>query len=140
MKKIFFTALAVVVVIVSLVTYLWMQRTNSIPRLRNYNPKVFSTVFLDNQQVYFGRILSETEDTLVLDDVYYLNNSIQQSFQATLAEAATGSAKLSLIQRGDELHGPRNPMVINRDHVLFYEEMKETSEIMDAISANESQQ
>ncbi len=104
-----------------------------------YNTSVFSAVFLDNQQVYFGRITRETADTLILENVYYLDNSIQQAYQKDLVKLATDSAKLSLLKLGDELHGPQDKMIINRSHILFFEEMKESGEIIDAIMKNESQ-
>jgi len=38
-----------------------------------------------------------------------------------------------LVKLGQELHGPVDSMQINRDQILFYEDMKESGKVMEAI-------
>ncbi len=90
-----------------------------------YNSYSYTAVFLDNDQVYFGRVELESDLRLILTDVYYL--------KASAIANASDSAQLSLIKLGEELHGPKDRMVINREHVLFYEEMRNDGTIMDSI-------
>ena len=83
-------------------------------------------VFLTNGQIYFGEISRQDEEYVVLKNIYYLKN--QESLATT-----EGKTNISLIKLGQELHGPQDIMYVNRDHILFYEEMRIDSKINQAI-------
>jgi hypothetical protein len=95
----------------------------------------YQAVFLSNGQVYFGKLSGMTASYATLKDIYYL--------QVTTPPAADGSQlnqqqaqqqqQLSLVKLGEELHGPVDEMKINRDQVLFYEDIKEDGRVMKAI-------
>lgn len=90
----------------------------------------WQAVFLSNGQVYFGRVTKQTEQALVLKDIYYLQ--VAQSPQPA-PEGQAEQQNLSLVKLGNELHGPKDAMTINMDHVLFTEELKSDSRVVDAI-------
>lgn len=90
----------------------------------------WQAVFLSNGQVYFGKIIKETSHSVVLKDIYYLQ--VAQSPQPA-AEGQEAQQNLSLVKLGNELHGPKDEMKINRDHVLFTEDLKSDSRVVDAI-------
>jgi hypothetical protein len=94
---------------------------------KNYQG-VRQAVFLTNGQVYFGHLSGPKDQVVVLKDIYYLKT--QNALQSGTNPDAT---KLSLIKLGEELQGPEDIMYINRDQILFYEDMKESSKINDAI-------
>ncbi len=95
----------------------------------------YQAVFLSNGQVYFGKLSGMTASYSTLEDIYYL--------QVTTPPAADGSQlnqqqaaqqqQLSLVKLGQELHGPVDEMKINRDQILFYEDIKEDGRVMQAI-------
>ncbi|MDP3993991.1 MAG: hypothetical protein U1C57_00400 [Candidatus Doudnabacteria bacterium] len=80
----------------------------------------YQAVFLENNQVYFGKLRNAGRGLWSLTDVYYLR----------AGEAQQGT---DLIKRGSELHGPKDEMIINKDHVLFYEEIGDDSEVIKKI-------
>ncbi len=92
-------------------------------------------VFLSDGQIYFGDISSIDSTTLTLKNIFYLQ--VNQNLQATeegAAETTEGENALSLAKLGTgELHGPTDTMVVNRDHVLFWENLQETSKVTKAI-------
>ncbi|MDQ3018289.1 MAG: hypothetical protein M3Q64_00225 [bacterium] len=94
----------------------------------------YQAVFLSNGQVYFGK-LSDTAGTYAtMKDIYYLQVTqppIQGSQQDQAAAAA--NQQLSLVKLGNELHGPVDEMKINRDQILFFEDIKEDGRVMQAI-------
>ena len=92
--------------------------------------KGWNAVFLSNGQVYFGRIAKQTERTLVLEEIYYLQ--VTQQIQPAEGEPEP-QQNLSLVKLGNELHGPQDAMNINMDHVLFTEELKPDSRVVDAV-------
>lgn len=40
---------------------------------------------------------------------------------------------MQLIKRGEEVHGPEDAMIINRDQVLYYENLKPSSKVSQLI-------
>lgn len=81
----------------------------------------YQAVFLTGGQVYFGKLVPRGE-VYLMSDVYYLS---------TPTEAQPAG---QLIKRGNEVHGPREPMVILASQVLLIENQRPDSEVMQAIA------
>lgn len=95
---------------------------------------VYQAVFLTNGQVYFGMLANETKDYAQLTDIYYLQ--VVTPTQGSVEDPEKAQAQqnqLTLVALGNELHGPFNEMWINKDHILFWENMKDTSNVSKAI-------
>jgi len=92
----------------------------------------YQAIFLTNGQSYFGKIDNITQEFYVLKDIYYFRyGDIKQ-----VDEEKTLKTDLSLIKLGEELHGPEDMMVIKRDQVLFWENLKNDSKVVKAIQAD----
>ncbi|HSW98801.1 MAG TPA: hypothetical protein VLF71_03110 [Candidatus Saccharimonadales bacterium] len=91
-------------------------------------------VFLANGQVYFGKIKSINKQYVDLQQIYYLN--VNQQVQPNQKDAATASSNqsVSLVKLGCELHGPTDQMIINRDQVTFWENLKTDGQVAKAIT------
>jgi hypothetical protein len=70
-------------------------------------------------QVYFGKITSLTPQYIRLANVFYIQN--QSTDQA--------SSNYNLVKLGCELHGPTDEMVINRNEVFFWENLKSDGQV-----------
>jgi len=95
----------------------------------------YQAVFLTNGQVYFGKIANVGQDYVSLKDIYYLQVTqppLQGSQQQGQAQPQQ-QPQISLVKLGNELHGPQDEMHINREQILFYEDMKEDSKVTTAI-------
>lgn len=92
---------------------------------RRVDHSTYQAVFLIAGQTYFGKLTIDGDDYL-LRDVFYLNAPQE------------GTSSGQLIKRGNELHGPVEPMVIPSRSVLFFENMRGDSEVMGAIRAFKS--
>lgn len=88
----------------------------------------YQAVFLTNGQVYFGKIKEQRKDAIKLEDIYYLQ--VQQDVQPAKEES---DQQLSLAKLGKELHGPEDVMIISSDQVLFWENLKNDSQVVKAI-------
>jgi hypothetical protein len=114
--------LTFIVVTVSLVVYMgeqynWFRSSDA-----------WQAVFLSNGQVYFGHVVKTTPSSVVLQDIYYL-----QASGPLQAGAEQQQKDLALVKLGAELHGPTDEMRINREHVLFVEDLKDDSKVVKAI-------
>lgn len=90
----------------------------------------YSAVFLVNSQVYFGKIIKNSKSEMVLNDVFYL----QVNEQGESADA-TNPKGFTLVKLGQELHGPKDELFINKDQIVFYEFLREDSKIVESIKS-----
>jgi len=90
----------------------------------------YQAVFLTNGQVYFGKLYKEGSRYPVLRDVYYLQ--VTQAPQP-IREGETQPQNINLVKLGGELHGPQDEMRVSRDQILFIEDLKSDSRVVQAI-------
>ena len=88
----------------------------------------WQAVFLTNNQVYFGRLENVDAQYVTLSDVYYLRTA------SALDDQAGGGTDLNLIRLGGEVHGPENTIYIPKSSILFWENMKDSSSIVQTIT------
>ncbi|MDO8537178.1 MAG: hypothetical protein Q7R94_02945 [bacterium] len=96
-------------------------------------PRVSSSewqgVFLTNNQVYFGHLENYNRNYVVLKDIYYLRvaEPLQQGAQPP-------GPSLNLVKLGSELHGPQDQMYVPKDKIMFWENLKSDSQVVQAIT------
>ena len=97
---------------------------------KEINSKEYQAVFLSNGQVYFGKITDLNNKYLVLKSVFYIENNTSSS-DAT----QTQNSNYTLRKLGTtELHAPQDKMVVNRDTVTFWENLKDSSQVVTKIN------
>lgn len=99
--------------------------------------KTYYAVFLTNGQVYFGILKSPSAQYAEMTDIYYLQVA-QQDIQPPADQKDQQQTKLELVKLGNELHGPKDKMQINRDHILFYEAMKNDGQVVQTIQKDKA--
>lgn len=92
------------------------------------NDERYQAVFLNNGQVYFGKVKSINDKYINLNNIFYL----QTDNQTTSSGAAPSN--VTLVKLGCELHGPFDQMVINADQVIFWENLQDSSEVVKKIN------
>ena len=84
--------------------------------------KFYQAVFLSNDQIYFGHLSSIDSNHMRLKDVYYVK----------VSEDSIGH----LVKLGqNEPHGPTNEMTINKEHILFWENLTPDSQVVKSIQS-----
>jgi len=121
--------MSALVIILVIAMYLWYSQTT----ISGYKED-WQAIFLTNGQVYFGQVGAQNSSEIIAKDIYYLQvtRPLQQTEEGQ--SAANPQGELSLVKLGNELHGPTDKMYINRDHVLFVEDLKQDSNVVTAIS------
>jgi len=89
----------------------------------------YQAIFVDNGQVYFGELDMDTGGFYTLTDVFYLQSG---------GVAIDQTSNLALVKLGNEAHGPTDKMMINPEHILFIEDMKDDSKVVQAINQYKS--
>lgn len=89
----------------------------------------YQAVFFTNGQVYFGKLKAARGDYLELTDVFYMRPSAQGSDPETLNQAVEGQNNIPMIKLGEEVHAPEDRMVIAKEQVWFYENIKPDGDV-----------
>ncbi len=93
----------------------------------------YQAVFFTNGQVYFGKLHTFNDDYMKLTDVYYLQSQATEDDSKNPQETSSDQSSTTLIKLGDEIHGPEDEMVISKDQVLFFENLKKDGKVSQSI-------
>lgn len=131
-KKFFVTIIAVVVIIVlGLVGWLVFANKNSATAIDSGK---YQAVFFTNGQVYFGKLHEFNDGYMKLTDIFYLQaQESEQNDSENPQQSSTDSNNVQLIKLGSEIHGPEDAMILSKDQVLFYENLKADGKVAQSI-------
>ncbi len=101
------------------------------------NNKQMQAVFLNGGQVYFGHITNLNNDYMRVADIYYLR--VNQQVQPDAKSGQQSQNDISLVKLGCELHGPEDNMLINREQVIFWENLKDDGQVAKAVAEYKKQ-
>ncbi|MBA3758861.1 hypothetical protein H0X10_04530 [Candidatus Saccharibacteria bacterium] len=119
--------------IVALVYFLAVSKNSG--EAKYVDDSKMQAVFLNGGQVYFGRIEDLTSKYLRMGNIYYLRvNQTVQPNQENGTQQQTAANDISLVKLGCELHGPTDEMLINREQVIFWENLKEDGQVAKAVA------
>lgn len=100
----------------------------------------YQAVFFTNGQVYFGKLQKLSGDYFRLNDIFYIqakpnggedDANKSQNPQETSEQTASD---LQLIKLGSEVHGPEDEMIISKEQILFFENLKKDGKVSDTIN------
>lgn len=99
----------------------------------------YQAVFLaDNNtgnNVYVGKLHKMPDGYFKLTDAFYF-----QSTPVAADDKEKASADLKLVKPGDEIHAPEDTVIIPREQILHYENLKDTGKVAEAIKKYHSEQ
>lgn len=125
--------LAISVLILASVLSLVFAKDNRSYSEGNYvNTGKYQAVFINGGQVYFGKVTDLNSKYINLSDIYYLR--VNQQVQPDQQNKPANANDVTLVKLGCELHGPEDSMVINREQVIFWENLKSDGQIAKGIA------
>lgn len=101
--------------------FLWSGRYDKYDKDEFIEQGTYQAIFLTNDQIYFGHIKDINENYLILSDVYYVKVDPETDRNQLI--------KLGMI----EPHGPKGSMTVNKDQVLFWENLRPDSQVIKTI-------
>ena len=96
----------------------------------------YQAVFFTNGQVYFGKLQQFNSEYMKLTDVYYLQSPTaegEDTDSKNPQSTTNDQSNATLIKLGDEIHGPEDAMMISKDQVLFFENLKKDGKVSQSI-------
>jgi len=124
-------AIIAILLIVGVGLFAWSRSQNSGTAI---DSNKYQAVFFTNGQVYFGKLQAFNNDYLKMTDIYYLQTQSTDSTDKKLQQASSDQNNVQLIKLGSEIHGPEDQMVISKDQVLFYENLKADGKVAQSIA------
>lgn len=126
--EVFTVLLGVALLLVAVALYAGISKPGS--ESKEINSKEYQAVFLSNGQVYFGKITELNSKYLVLQSVFYIENNSSNTSNTSQQNSNYTLRKLGTT----ELHAPQDKMVVNRDTITFWENLKDSSQVVTKIS------
>ena len=122
---------AVALLLIALVAYIVIYKTD-VAVTSKVKEGQYQAVFLNSAdgQVYFGKLSTLNKDYYQLKDIYYVRvQTVQPDKNTTQTQQSISLAKL-----GNEIHGPEDVMYINKNSVMFWENLKADGQVVKAIT------
>ncbi len=121
------------IILVLLIVSLFTGNGRNTGQAKYVDESRYQAVFLNNNQVYFGKITKLNNDYMLLDDVFYLQ--VNQTSNVQPGQSSNNNNNLVLQKLGKgELHSPDDTMVINTSQVTFWENIKNDGKVVEAIN------
>lgn len=126
----------VVIVLAAIGWFVWSQSQKTDVAI---DSSKYQAVFFTNGQVYFGKLATVNGDYMKLTDIYYLQTQATDgaSDQKNPQQTATNQNNVQLVKLGDEVHGPEDAMVISKQQMLFYENLKTDGKVAQSIKKHQ---
>ncbi len=125
-RSVKFIVLIVILIGIAVFVSMWKNGTATFGSSDSYQ-----AVFLTNGNTYFGKLSRMNSQYPILTDIYYINiTQIQPRSKDDQSQQA-----ISLVKFGGEIHGPVDKMAINRDQILFIEDLRSDSKVVQGIMA-----
>lgn len=100
------------------------------------NKTTYQAVFLTNDQVYFGHLSYwPLRSTAALSDIYYLRADKPLQPQ----EQNQDQLNMELVKFGKEAHGPEDKMIIPKNQIRFWEDLRDDSRVTQTILEHKRQ-
>lgn len=93
----------------------------------------YQAVFLTNGQVYFGKLRIVNDSYMKISNVYYI-----QDKTTTTQQTDTSTNSVEMTKLINAVHGPKDEMVINKDQVLFFENLRDDGQAAKLISGDKN--
>lgn len=117
------------ILVVALLWFLILGQKNN--EAKYIDSSKMQAVFLNGGQVYFGNLTALNGRYARLNNIYYLR--VNQQVQPGQS-SSNGNNDVSLVKLGCELHGPVDEMLINREQIVFWENLKTDGQVAKAVA------
>lgn len=136
MNRIIWIIAAVLVPVILVVAGWMITRSNTSAYI---DESKYQAVFFTNGQVYFGKLKAVNNEYFKLNKVFYLQTKDKTATDSKNPQKTSDSTNVQLIKLGNEIHGPSDEMIVSRDQVLFFENLKTDGTVTKSIEKYNSQ-
>jgi len=117
----------IIVVLVGVIAWLLLRPVPTV-----INSKQYQAVCFADGQCYFGKLSALNDQFMKLTEVYYLKTQTEKT-EGVTNPANQSDVQLVKLGTGNEIHDPEDAMIIAKNQVLYYENLKIDSRVSQAI-------
>lgn len=137
MKRLVWVIAAILVPIILVIAGWMVTRSNTGAYI---DESKYQAVFFTNGQVYFGKLHVVNGEYFKLNKVFYLQTKDKTATDSKNPQKTSDdTTDVQLIKLGNEIHGPSDEMIVSRDQVLFFENLKADGTVTKSIEKYNSQ-
>ena len=126
------TIIASIVVALGIVGWFLWGSTKEQPT--DIDSSKYQAVFFVNDQYYYGKLRVLNDNYFSLTDIYYLKaEGDSATKEGETASVTADQSNVQLIKLGNEIHGQEDEMIISKDQVMFYMNLKSDGKVAQAI-------
>ena len=134
-------AIIISAVVVAITGWIIFTSTRSTSLGAAVDSSKFQAVFLVGGQIYFGKLEEVNSQYLKLSNVFYIKPATAETNpDSETQDSETSQNDMTLVKLGDEVHGPEDAMMINRDQLLFFENLRPDGRVVQLIQNHASGQ
>jgi hypothetical protein len=122
---------------------LLLSRSTAGPKVSTASPAFSDTawyaVFVNsqNQEAFVGHVSGATSNDITMKDIYYLTFEAKDTAGNPIANPKADQFKPVIKKLGQEVYGPKDTVTVNRLNLRYYTELRDDSQVVQAISAFE---
>ncbi len=90
----------------------------------------YYAVAMTSGSLFFGHIKKQDATSIYMNDIFYLQRTPPQQDPKTKQQQGPG---ILLVPQSEDAYGPTDELIVNRQHVLYYQELKEDSKVIEGI-------
>lgn len=122
-KTFFYRSVALSLVLLASLMIGWQWSQSD---MRTVNRDTYQAVTLSTDQLYFGKIVNATEDTITLKQVYYLASD-------TASNSAPANNVSTLRPLSKTVYGPEDALYIRKDQIISWQNLSKESQVVKTI-------
>ncbi len=132
LKRFIVPIIAVVVIVVVVIAWLLFASTQKQDTETGIDSSKYQAVFFVNDNVYFGKLQDFNTQYYKMTNVFYPQTQNSATTESSKQQSSNQS-NITLLKLGDAIHGPEDAMMIAKDQVLFYQNLKPDSKVSKVI-------
>ena len=94
----------------------------------------YQAVFLENGNSFYGKLDNIYSKYATLSDVYYLKTN-RPTIDPETGKQVAPKTPYDLVKLGNEIHGPEDEIHINKKHIMYWVNIKDTGNVAQAIQS-----
>lgn len=104
-----------------------------LPQGERINQSGYQVIYMTSGQAYFGKLQNTTGDYLTIKDPYTAQNVTPEGEKAPTNQQAS----TTLLKVSQQAYGPEDVLSVNRDQVLFWQNLRSDSKVAKAIDSKQ---
>ncbi len=128
---------SLIIAVIIFVGWFWVSKQSETSLASTIDSDKYQAVFLSNGQVYFGKLELVNNDYMKLSNIYYLERQVTTTSSDDAGNEVQQNPtdnNFQLLRYSDVLYGSEDEMIISKDDIIRYENLRNDGVVAKAIA------